>query len=133
MVFLEGFGFLVGIGADSLDADRGGVGRRDGRHVRDAVLDGAAADVTVVDFAFPSDRRIDDDKIIKENNINKGDCLYIGDTNVDKESATNVGLPYLLVNYGYRTKEELEKMCPNDTTISSTDELYKKLLKWVNL
>jgi len=72
-------------------------------------------------------------KIIKENNINKDECLYIGDTNVDKESATNVGLPYLLVNYGYRTKEELEKMCPNDTTISSVDELYNYLLKWVNL
>ena len=72
-------------------------------------------------------------KIIKENNINKEDCLYIGDTNVDKESASNVGLPYLLVNYGYRTKEELEKMCPEDTTISTVDELYNKILKWVNL
>ena len=72
-------------------------------------------------------------KIIKENNINKEDCLYVGDTNVDKESASNVGLPYLLVNYGYRTKEELEKMCPEDTTISTVDELYKEIIKWVNL
>ena len=72
-------------------------------------------------------------KIIKENNINKEDCLYVGDTNVDKESATNVGLPYLLVNYGYRTKEELEKMCPEDTTISTVNELYNEILKWVNL
>ncbi len=72
-------------------------------------------------------------KIIKENNIDRANCLYIGDTNVDKESATNVGLPYLLVNYGYRTKEELEKMCPNDTTLSSINELYSQLLKWVNL
>ena len=72
-------------------------------------------------------------KIIKENNIDRDNCLYIGDTNVDKERATNVGLPYLLVNYGYRTKEELEKMCPNDTTLSSVNELYNQLLKWVNL
>lgn len=72
-------------------------------------------------------------KIIKEYQINKEECLYIGDTNVDKESADNAGLKYLLVNYGYRTKEELEKMCPNDTTISSVDELYQELLKWVNL
>lgn len=72
-------------------------------------------------------------KIIKENSINKEDCLYIGDTNVDKESATNAGLPYLLVNYGYRTKEELEKMCPEDTTISTVGELYNEILKWVNL
>ena len=72
-------------------------------------------------------------KIIKENNINKEDCLYVGDTNVDKESATNASLSYLLVNYGYRTKEELEKMCPEDTTISTVDELYNAILKWVNL
>jgi len=72
-------------------------------------------------------------KIIKENNINKEECLYIGDTDVDKESATNAGLPYLLVNYGYRTKEELEKMCPEDTTISDIDTLYNEILKWVNL
>lgn len=72
-------------------------------------------------------------KILKENNIDKKDCLYIGDTNVDKESAANAGLPYLLVNYGYRTKEELEKMCPEDTTISTINELYNKIIKWVNL
>ena len=72
-------------------------------------------------------------KILKENNIKREDCLYIGDTNVDKESATNAGLPYLLVNYGYRTKEELEKMCPEDTTISDINTLYNEILKWVNL
>lgn len=72
-------------------------------------------------------------KIIKENNINIEDCLYIGDTDVDKESATNAGLKYLLVNYGYRTKEELKKTCPQDTTISDVNTLYKEILKWVNL
>ena len=71
------------------------------------------------------------DKIIKENNLNKKDCLYVGDTNIDKESATNAGLAYLLVNYGYRTKEELEKMCPNDTSISNVNELYNSILLWV--
>ena len=72
-------------------------------------------------------------KILNENNIDKKDCLYIGDTNVDKETADAAGLTYRLVNYGYRNKEELEKMCPNDTSISSVDELYHNILKWVNL
>ena len=72
-------------------------------------------------------------KILNENNINREDCLYVGDTNIDKETATNSGLTYLLVNYGYRTKEELEKMCPGDTTISSVDELTNLLVLWVNL
>ena len=73
------------------------------------------------------------DKILDENNIRKEDCLYIGDTNVDKESALNARLDYRLVSYGYRTKEELEKMCPEDTTISTVNELYNEILKWVNL
>ena len=72
------------------------------------------------------------DKILDENNIRKEDCLYVGDTNVDKESALNAGLDYRLVSYGYRTKEELEKMCPNDTPFSSVKELSDYLLKWVN-
>lgn len=72
-------------------------------------------------------------KIIKDLNVNKNDCLYIGDTNVDKESADNAGLKYLLVNYGYRNKEELIKMCPNDTSISTVEELYNSIIEWVNL
>ena len=72
-------------------------------------------------------------KILNEYNIDKKDCLYIGDTNVDKESAVNAGLQYLLVNYGYRTKEELRKMCPNDTSISNVDSLFNSIILWVNL
>ncbi len=71
------------------------------------------------------------DKILDENNIRKEDCLYVGDTNIDKESALNAGLDYRLVSYGYRTKEELEKMCPNGTPFSSVKELSNYLLKWV--
>ena len=72
-------------------------------------------------------------KIFDEYKIDNKECLYIGDTNVDKETATNAGITYQLVNYGYRNKDELEKMCPNDTTISTIDELYHTILKWVNL
>ena len=72
-------------------------------------------------------------KILNENNINKEDCIYVGDTNIDKETAMNSGMKYILVNYGYRRKEELEKMFPGDTTISTVSELEKLLIKWVNL
>ncbi len=71
-------------------------------------------------------------KIIKENKLDKKDCLYIGDTNIDKESADNAGLQYRLVNYGFRNKEELEKMCPNDTSISTVEELHNAIMLWVN-
>ena len=72
-------------------------------------------------------------KIIEEHKINKNECLYIGDTDIDKESAENAGLNYLLVNYGYRTKEELEKICPDDISISDTNTLLNRILMWVNL
>ncbi|MBP5575046.1 MAG: HAD family hydrolase [Bacilli bacterium] len=72
-------------------------------------------------------------KIIEDYSINNADCLYIGDTEIDKESAENAGLDYLLVNYGYRTKEELEKICPNDISYASVDSLLNRILMWVNL
>ena len=71
-------------------------------------------------------------KIIKENRIWRKKCLYIGDTEIDKETATNAGIDYKLVNYGYRTKEELEKICPNDISISSVKELGQQILLWFN-
>ena len=71
-------------------------------------------------------------KILNDNNIDNKDCLYVGDTNVDKETADNANLEYLLVNYGYRSKEELIKMCPNDTSIDTVNELYHNILMWVN-
>ena len=73
------------------------------------------------------------ESIIESNKLNKNECLYIGDTDVDKQSAINAGLDYRLVSYGYRTPEELEKMCPNDTPFTSVNELTNYLLKWVNL
>ena len=73
------------------------------------------------------------DSIIKSHNLKKEECLYIGDTDVDKQSAINAGLDYRLVLYGYRTVYELEKMCPNDTPFASVNELTNFLLKWVNL
>ena len=72
-------------------------------------------------------------KIIKDNNINTDDCLYIGDTDVDKKSAINSNLDYCLVSYGYRNKNELEKICPDDIPLNSVKELKEYLLKWVNL
>ena len=72
-------------------------------------------------------------KIVKENDINKEECLYIGDTDIDKESASNAELYYRLVAYGFRTLDELKKTCPNDMPFSSIRELTDYLLKWVNL
>ena len=72
-------------------------------------------------------------KIVNENKLDKKDILYVGDTNVDRETAVNSNLNYVLVNYGFRSKEELKKTCPDDESIDSVDELYHYIMKWVNL
>ena len=61
--------------------------------------------------------------ICQKFNIDKIDAFYIGDTNVDMETAENSGVDYVLVTYGFRTKEELEVQCPNRPTIDSIEEL----------
>lgn len=36
------------------------------------------------------------------------DCVYIGDTNVDLDTAKNAGIPCIAVSWGFRTRAELE-------------------------
>ena len=59
--------------------------------------------------------------------VNKKEALYIGDTNVDMQTGVNSGVDFLLVTYGYRTKEELSIQCPSRTTIDSIKDIDKYL------
>lgn len=59
--------------------------------------------------------------------VNKEETLYIGDTNVDEETALNSSLDYILVTYGYRTLDELQKMCPS-AEYASMDTLLNQIL-----
>lgn len=56
-----------------------------------------------------------------------GETFYIGDTNVDMQTAENAGVDYVLVTYGFRTKEELAEQCPGRPTIDSMSELSEYL------
>lgn len=51
------------------------------------------------------------ERIVSHYGVSKEEVLYIGDTNVDEETALNAGVDYVLVTYGYRTKEEIKRMC----------------------
>ncbi|MCR5184804.1 MAG: HAD-IA family hydrolase [Bacilli bacterium] len=57
----------------------------------------------------------------------KDEALYVGDTEVDRQTAENSGVDYYLVTYGYRSKEELKKLCPTSRTIDSLQELEEIL------
>lgn len=62
-------------------------------------------------------------KVIKESKISREKITYIGDTNVDEESAMNAGINYLLVSYGYRTKDELFQQIKTRNIVDTIKEL----------
>ena len=61
--------------------------------------------------------------ICKRFGVNKANAFYIGDTNVDMETAVNSKVDYVLVTYGYRTKEELLEQCKGSPMIDTIEEL----------
>ena len=64
------------------------------------------------------------DEIIKHYGINKEEALYIGDTNVDEQTALNSKVDYALVTFGYRTVEEIKKSCVTTTLLNNTEDIY---------
>ena len=69
--------------------------------------------------------------ILDHYQISKDEALYIGDTNVDEETALNAGVEYALVTYGYRTTEEIKKSCQCTTLLNNANEVlnYIKSLR----
>ncbi|MBO5459280.1 MAG: HAD family hydrolase, partial [Lachnospira sp.] len=51
-------------------------------------------------------------KAMEELHAQKADTLYIGDSEVDKMTADNAGIDCVLVSWGFRKREVLEKMKP---------------------
>ena len=54
-------------------------------------------------------------------------CLYIGDTEVDLQTAKNAGIQCISVSWGFRTKEELLQSGA-DTIVNTASELQSLLL-----
>ena len=66
--------------------------------------------------------------IIEHYVVEKDEVLYIGDTNVDEETALNAGVDYALVTYGYRTKEEIKRTCQCTNLIDDASSLYDYII-----
>ncbi len=62
------------------------------------------------------------DQIMKEAAITAEECLYIGDSEVDIQTAVNAGINYVSVSWGFRSKEQLERYSPK-TIIDNPTEL----------
>ena len=67
------------------------------------------------------------ENILNHYQISKNEVLYIGDTNVDEETALNAGVDYILVTYGYRTVEEIKRTCQCTNLAATPEELYQKI------
>lgn len=61
--------------------------------------------------------------------VDRKDACYIGDTNVDYETAINSKLDVLLVTYGYRTKEEMEEYHIIAPRVDSPKEILEYFTK----
>lgn len=69
-------------------------------------------------------------RVVKNLKINKEDCLYIGDTEVDEQTAVNSNVDYVIVTYGYRTKSELKELKIKTDLIDSLDQLDNILKRY---
>lgn len=58
--------------------------------------------------------------------ITKDEIIYVGDSEVDYRTAENLGCSFVIVNYGFRTEDELEREGIYDTA-ASPEALKKKL------
>lgn len=60
--------------------------------------------------------------------IARDEAIFVGDSEVDYESARNIGAPSVIVSYGFRTKDELEESGIGDVA-ESVDELRERLFQ----
>lgn len=65
-------------------------------------------------------------------NMRPDEALFVGDSEVDYRTAENAGSLSLIVNYGFRTREELEKSSIADS-ISSVRELRNRIWQLINV
>lgn len=66
-------------------------------------------------------------RTLKELNVLRKNAIYVGDTNIDEQTARNSSLDYVIVSYGFRTKEELRIQTPTAKVVDTQSELYEYL------
>ena len=65
--------------------------------------------------------------VVNKLGFDKKNCHYIGDTDVDYETAINAHIPPILVSYGYRSRKFLEDKIKGVPIIDTPSELLKIL------
>lgn len=62
------------------------------------------------------------DLFCSQQGVNVGELCYIGDSEVDYQTAQNAGCSHILVSWGFRPKEELQAL-PGSVVVDTVDEL----------
>lgn len=65
---------------------------------------------------------------IRELGVRKEDCIYVGDSEVDLETAKNSGIPCISVSWGFRDREVLEALHAA-CIVDSTEELLDVIIR----
>lgn len=65
-------------------------------------------------------------KAMEELGGNREHTIYIGDSEVDIETANNTGIPCIIVTWGFRDREDLEKLLP-DYIVDRPEEIINIL------
>lgn len=84
------------------------------------------------DDILPKPARDIFDIVCKENSLDPDDCIYVGDSEVDREFAENCGMDFVAVCWGFRTKEELLN-CGAKVIVSDIASLSEELQKRIKL
>lgn len=64
--------------------------------------------------------------LLCKQDIRREDCLYIGDSEVDVQTAQNAGLPCIAVSWGFRDKAWLQQ-CGAQTIIDHPYEIFENI------
>lgn len=64
--------------------------------------------------------------MVKEAGFEVADCVYVGDSEVDVNTAHNAGMALVCVGWGFRSEAEL-RASGADVIVSDCDELFKEI------
>lgn len=67
-------------------------------------------------------------KAIRELGVCREDCIYVGDSEVDLETAENCKIPCICVSWGFRDREVLEKLGA-ERIVDTTEKLLEEIAK----
>ena len=66
---------------------------------------------------------------IKQNNLTKNDCIYVGDSEVDYQTGQQSGVKTILVSWGFRSQEDLRNAGVDVSFIvDDMEELKKRMV-----